>query len=176
MDFRGLFTMIEGDATHPVGPGNKIIVHICNDKGYWGAGFTGSLSVRWLRPQIAYQHYKCLHAEDDDLELGMVQFVHVDHDIWVANVVGQHGTRRGPVPPIRYNAVRKGLRRVARMAGEIHATVHMPKIGCGLGGGDWDVMQPIINEQLCNVGVNVTVYEPATEVRVETVVNEFGDY
>ena len=62
--------MIEGDATHPVGPGNKIIVHICNDKGYWGGGFTGSLSVRWLRPQIAYQHYKCLHAEDEDLELG----------------------------------------------------------------------------------------------------------
>ncbi len=38
---------VKGDATAPIGIGNKIIVHICNDIGRWGKGFVMALSKKW---------------------------------------------------------------------------------------------------------------------------------
>jgi len=154
-----------GDATHPAGSGNKIIVHICNDIGHWGGGFTGAISRRWLKPQMAYHHFHTLHDTDRPMELGTIQLVKVERDIWVANVIGQHGTgNRGYVPPIRYDAVRAGLKNVRIKAARKNASVHMPRIGCGLAGGNWERMEQIIHEELTNHGIDVTVYTPGAEV------------
>jgi hypothetical protein len=35
----------------------------------------------------------------------------------------------------------------------------MPRIGCGLAGGTWDKIEPLIRETLCAAGVPVTVYD-----------------
>jgi len=35
----------------------------------------------------------------------------------------------------------------------------MPKIGAGLGGGDWNIIEAIIESTLCKAGVKVKVYE-----------------
>ena len=37
---------ITGDATAPIGKGNRIIAHVCNDIGAWGAGFVLAISKR----------------------------------------------------------------------------------------------------------------------------------
>lgn len=39
------------------------------------------------------------------------------------------------------------------------ASVHMPRIGCGLGGGNWEFVESLIVEYLCDRGVPVTVYD-----------------
>lgn len=65
------------------------------------------------------------------------------------------------VPPIRYEAVRAGLRRVAEFARAHGATIHMPRIGCGLAGGSWDEVASIIEEELIDKGLDVTVYDLA---------------
>lgn len=39
------------------------------------------------------------------------------------------------------------------------ATVHMPRIGCGLAGGKWSRVQPLTEEGLPDRGVRVTVYD-----------------
>ena len=148
-----------GDATHPVGGGPKIIVHICNDTGGWGKGFVVAVSRRWPQPE---QRYRAWHRgeESESLALGAVQFVAVEDDVWVTNLIGQHGmaTRDG-VPPIRYDAVREGLRQVAAKAKELRASVHMPRIGCGLAGGKWEEIEPIIELELVANGIAVTVYD-----------------
>ena len=46
---------IIGDATKPIGTGNRIITHCCNDLGYWNAGFVKALSLRWSEPERAYR-------------------------------------------------------------------------------------------------------------------------
>lgn len=91
-----------------------------------------------------------------------MQFVAVAPDLWVANLIGQHGLRsdRNPVP-IRYESVRAGLARVAAFAREHGASVHMPRIGAGLAGGRWDQIEAIIQEELADRGIGVTVYDPA---------------
>jgi D-glycero-D-manno-heptose 1,7-bisphosphate phosphatase len=41
---------IVGDATHPLGDGNKVIAHICNDIGAWGAGFVLAIATNQPGP------------------------------------------------------------------------------------------------------------------------------
>ncbi|HJZ91139.1 MAG TPA: hypothetical protein VKE40_09720 [Gemmataceae bacterium] len=75
-------------------------------------------------------------------------------------MVGQRGIKRGKSgPPIRYEAVAECLERVAAKALELGASVHMPRIGCGLAGGEWSKIEPLIEQRLCDRGVAVTVYD-----------------
>lgn len=93
-------------------------------------------------------------------ELGEVQLVGVEDGLWVANLIGQRGVRRrGSKPPIRYEAIRDGLRRVAELAADRDASVHMPRIGCGLAGGKWERIEPLIREQLTATDISVVVYD-----------------
>lgn len=144
---------IKGDATQPRGDGKKIICHICNDKGRWGAGFVLAISKKWKEPEAMYR------AENvQDLKLGNVQLVEVEPGIMVANMIGQHDTNPGPngEAPIRYGAVRAALASVNHMAYRIGATLHMPRIGCGLAGGKWEDIEKIIKEV---ASVDVYVYD-----------------
>ena len=148
-----------GDATDPIGHGPKIIVHICNNAGGWGKGFVVAVSRRWPEPERCYRAWH-RGKEPDEFLLGQVQFVKVESDIWVANLIGQHGmTVRNGVPPVRYDAIRSGLRSVAAKAKELNASVHMPRIGCGLAGGKWEQVEPIIKDELISAGVSVRVYD-----------------
>lgn len=139
---------IKGDATAPQGEGNKFVVHICNDIGGWGKGFVLALSRRWKSPEEQYRRWHKGYFSFP-FELGVAQIVQVERDIWVANLIGQHKIRPiDGVPPVRYDAIRKGLRQVARLADDYQASIHMPRIGCGLAGGQWSIVEEIIAETL----------------------------
>jgi O-acetyl-ADP-ribose deacetylase (regulator of RNase III) len=152
----GKIKYVDGDATRPRGEGKKIIVHCCNDIGAFGAGFVLALSRRWKEPEEFYRSVPV-----NELKLGNVQIVEVEKDIIVANMIGQHGVGYSPdgQPPIRYNAIRTCLTAVNKLAVEIGATVHGPKFGSGLAGGDWKEIEKIIKETV-TVDVTVYIYKP----------------
>lgn len=148
---------IEGDATAPITEGPAIIAHLCNDIGAWGKGFVLALSKKWEAPEAAYRNW---HSSGDGFRLGEVQFVQVDSSLYVANMIGQKGIRRGKnQTPIRYEAVESCLMQVATKARELKAAVHMPRIGCGLAGGKWEEIEPIIQRCLVGEGICVHVYD-----------------
>lgn len=148
-----------GDATAPPGTGPRIIAHVCNDIGGWGRGFVMALSRRGREPETAYRTWY-RDRDRNDFALGAVQMVSVHENLWVANMIGQHGIRRaGGRPPIRYEAVEEALGRLAEHALDLGASVHMPRIGAGLAGGDWARIEPLIQERLCERGLDVTVYD-----------------
>ena len=143
---------VTGDATAPTGNGNRIIAHVCNDIGAWGAGFVLAISKRWPHPKALYLKSK------STLALGMVQLVQVERGIWVANMVAQRGIRtEAGVPPIRYDALLQCLKELGLYAHQLQASVHMPRIGCGLAGGKWERVEPLIVETL--PGTQVFVYD-----------------
>ena len=149
---------VTGDATAPTGPGPKIIAHVCNDVGGWGLGFVLALSRRWREPEEAYLRWYEGRASND-FGLGAVQLVAVGSELWVANLVGQHGLEAGPDgPPVRYDAIETALTEVAVQAVGLGATVHMPRIGSGLAGGDWSVIEATIERTLSASGVRTVVY------------------
>lgn len=155
----GTIRYVEGDATAPIGAGPKIIVHVCNDQGGWGKGFVVAISKRWKAPEREYRAWS-RRGSEPPFELGQVQVVPVADGLSVANLIGQEGMRaRQGVPPIRYGAVAEGLAGVRAHALREGASVHMPRIGCGLAGGKWEEILPIIERELLTHGVDVTVYD-----------------
>lgn len=148
-------TYVTGDATEPIGDGFKVIAHCCNDIGAWGAGFVLALSRKWPEPEDAYREM----GLEDGYSGGTVCIVSVAPQIKVANIIGQHGchSNRMGHPPVRYDWIRVGLGFV-RCDLPDHS-VHMPRIGCGLAGGDWSVMERVIEETLCAHDVAVYVYD-----------------
>lgn len=166
-------TYLKGDATRPQEPGPKLLVHICNTVGRWGAGFVLSISKRWSEPEIQYRNwfrgnYGFRGNYDDKMvttsgsfALGEIQIVKVSDDLAVVNMIAQESVCNfgaSLIPPIRYEALRTCLGQVAAHAKYSNASVHMPKIGTGLAGGDWAVIEPIIQEQLRDIPVFVYEY------------------
>lgn len=149
---------LKGDATNPQIKGNKIIIHICNDIGGWGKGFVMAISKRWKKPENEYRKW---FQSGENFNLGEIQIVQVEEDVWVCNMIGQHKTVTNSkgIAPIRYEAVEKGLNKLIDEALQLNASVHMPRIGCGLAGGKWEEIEPIIERTLLENDVEVYVYD-----------------
>lgn len=152
-------TYVRGDATVPSVKGVKVIAHVCNDIGGWGKGFVLAVSRRWPEPEAAYRAWHRDRAAND-FALGAVQLVQVERYVWVANMIGQRGTRTGSKGvPVRYEAIDTALARLADHTTALGASVHMPRIGCGLAGGKWPRVEPMVTERLVRRGIAVTVYD-----------------
>jgi O-acetyl-ADP-ribose deacetylase (regulator of RNase III) len=153
---------IVGDATTPVSYGPAVVVHVCNDVGGWGRGFVLAISAKWKAPEEAYRRW--YSGDGQSFGLGEVQSVQVEPHLWVANMVAQHDVRRiGGSPPIRYDALRSALIKVAAFCLGKSATAHMPRIGCGLAGGQWSEVSRLIDEELTAKEIPVTVYDLETK-------------
>lgn len=145
---------VYGDATCPLDVENytnKIIVHICNDLGYWNKGFVQAISNKWNKPEYYYRKLT-------NHTLGLVQYIKVEQHIWVCNMIAQKGINRKGTKFIRrvdYDILQKCLKKAKKKALSINATIHMPKIGSGLAGGDWAIIEGIITKILNDVPVMV---------------------
>ncbi len=141
---------VKGDATSPIGDGNKIIPHICNDEKKWGAGFVIAISKRWYAPELVYRKKK-------EYKLGTVDFIRVEDNIIVANMIAQKGIGydENGNPPIRYDALRTALIEVNNHAILTGSSIHAPMFGAGLSCGDWKVIEQIIKDV---VTVPVIIY------------------
>jgi O-acetyl-ADP-ribose deacetylase (regulator of RNase III) len=147
---------VKGNALEPVGEGKKVIIHICNNYGAWGAGFVLAISKKWDLPE---REYKSLGKAKQ--KLGNVQFVMVENDIIIANMIAQDGLqmKEFDLPPVHYTALDICLQKVYRLAHSMNASVHLPRIGVGLGRGRWDVIEFLLNDNLVKKDVDVVVYD-----------------
>lgn len=143
---------VQGDATQPIGEGNKIIAHVVNSIGKWGKGFTKSIDQRW---PLAATNYKTV-ALSIPLRCGMSISIRLAQDIFMVHMVAQLGVRsaRNPVP-LLYPALEECLRELAKTARDTEASVHMPRIGCGLAGGQWELVEPLIQKHLPDITVYI---------------------
>ena len=163
---------IKGDATDPSGDGTKMICHICNNSGRWGRGFVLALSKKWTDPELKYRNWfltKTISTSRSKqiipFRLGMVQYVYVAPEILVANMIAQNGTVQkydksgNIIPLVHYLSLDKCLEKCSGFAKELNASVHMPRIGCGLGGGKWEIIEPMIKEIFSQNDIQVVVYD-----------------
>ncbi|WP_292008267.1 macro domain-containing protein [Chryseobacterium sp.] len=149
---------LKGDATAPQASGVKIIAHICNDLGGWGKGFVLAVSKRWKEPEKEYRDWHRFRSKNN-FGLGEIQVIQVEKYIYVANMIGQKGMKTGSNGvPVRYEAIEKCLTKLTQEAKNLGASVHMPRIGCGLAGGKWEMIEPVITKTLLENDVEVYVY------------------
>lgn len=144
---------VTGDATEPIDgvfgiiKPTKIIAHVVNNVGAWGAGFVLAISKKWPEVEKYYrQYYKNYTLGGVQwLDLSAIKKEYFALGITIANMFAQHGTlSKSNAHPLHYAHLRYCLNSVFSYAQTYNVSVHMPKIGSGLGGGDWDKILEII--------------------------------
>lgn len=160
---------VTGDLfSHPtlrsnLGPSRTYICHIVNSIGAWGSGFVIPLGKKYPESREEYlKYYK-------DYNLGGCQVIDVNKDlnILVVNMFAQDGisnyAKTVNVKPFQYGHFAECLV-VLRKHLHSRDEILMPLVGAGLGGGNWDIIEEIIENIIGDY--NVTIYQlPGQEVR-----------
>jgi O-acetyl-ADP-ribose deacetylase (regulator of RNase III) len=119
-----------------------VIVHGCNAHGVMGSGVALAIRNKW---PSAFNKYRDKY-QTNGLSLGEVIFANVE-DKWIANAITQQNFGSDGQRYVDYEAVESCLRQVKNFM-EVYGydSLAMPKIGAGLGGGDWTVIENIITK------------------------------
>ncbi len=153
-----------GDAVIPRGKGTKVVAHVVNDATpNWGGGFARVVAKKWPAAQKDFVDW--ISSDRLNLSLGSVRAVSVDDDVIICSIIAQHGYGDSKTPRIRYHALEAGLGKLAELALQSNASVHVPRIGCGQAGGNWSVVAEMLDRHLCRRGIDVAVYDLAAERR-----------
>lgn len=126
---------------------NGIIIQSCNCCGPMG-GLAGAIKKKW--PIVEEQYLDLLKTklkEHNFLFLGDVQLIEVEEDkIFVCNLFGQLNISASE-RQTEYCALYKGLEKTKQDYAFFFNTreIYFPYLwGCGLGGGDWNIVSEII--------------------------------
>jgi hypothetical protein len=150
-------TSLRGNALEPRGKGPRIIAQIVNDKTpNWGAGFARAVRNEYPPVQKDFKEWAVIHR--DKFSLGNVHTSVISNELYLVNMIAQHGYGESVKPRIRYAALRDCLHQLRKIAISKSASVHMPRIGTGYAGGNWSYILELIDEVLVRNGIDVTIY------------------
>jgi O-acetyl-ADP-ribose deacetylase (regulator of RNase III) len=137
----------------------KTIVHGCNAQGAYGAGVAAI--IRRDFPQ-AYHAYKDKYEKNGKLELGSIIIApcgdgNADNFKVIINAITQEYYGRDHKRYVSYNAIADAMSRINLIAKLGLKEVAMPKIGAGLAGGNWNIIEAIVESELKDVQPHVYV-------------------
>lgn len=137
----------------------NIIAHQVNCLGVMGGGV--ALQIRKQFPNV-YKEYThlCSQYEGNPAGLlGNVQILNIGDNKWIANCFGQNDCFRLKVCTV-YEALDKCFAQLYNIAKSRGLSIAMPyMIGCGLAGGDWDVVYSMLQKYFDNNDVKLTLYK-----------------
>lgn len=138
-----MITYVDGDILEA--PENFLVQSV-NHRGLMGAGLAKALLQK--HPKII-DNYKimCEKLSYEEIKRdGLVSWYKVSEDKYVVSIFGQEYYGRNK-KYTDYVSLGNGLETVRLFAQSRDYTVAIPSgIGCGLGGGDWDIVQDIIEQ------------------------------
>lgn len=135
------------------------IVHGCNAEGVMGSGVAKIVKEKY--PQAFQDYYEYCQLRDSNYLLGFIKPSTQPDGKVIINAITQlgYGHRGGRF--VSYDAVDdcmlavQGFLKITQQP--TPSNISMPKIGAGLGGGNWDIIEQIIKSHLWMH--NVTVWE-----------------
>lgn len=152
---------VEGDLIHLALNGHfDVIVHGCNCFHTMGAGIANTIRIIFPEAYVA----DCTTAKGYHKKLGKFSYVTVKRPpmnrITIVNGYTQFHYK-GNGMHANYTAIRS-------VFGGIKALFHdsrigYPKIGAGLGGGDWVIIKQIIEEELEGEDHTLVIYKKETQ-------------
>ena len=137
---------------------NDIVLHQVNCKGVMGGGI--ALQIKRKFPNVyetynnycEYMRYKCL-GDMLDVETNKEGM-----EFTIGNCFGQDGYGRNKVYT-NYEALKKSFEKV-KLFSELYNRILIPYgIGCGLAGGDWNIVLRIIEEVFKDCEVLIVKYD-----------------
>lgn len=143
--------MIRYEVANLLQAGEDVVVHGVNARGAFGSGVAGAMAAAW---PDARQSYVAAFAAGR-IELGKVVWARLANGRVVGHAVTQPTYGRAGVH-VSISALRSCMAEVAGAAAQGipgvlpgFRSVAMPRIGAGLGGGDWREIESVI-EQACS--------------------------
>lgn len=146
---------IKGDIVEIFRLGNDI-AHGCNCFCVMGAGVAGQLRSEF--PQVA----EADDLEDDyftDKRYKLGKFSIADHLNGV-NVCYNVYSQYNPGPSIDYGALLNCFINLNKARADIKRSLYIPRIGAGIAGGDWKLIEKLINLVTPNISIIVVDYCP----------------
>lgn len=162
-------TLVKRDLIEVMKSGYPMMVmHGCNMQGAMGAGF--AKEVRAFAEPCYYDYANWLDFQEDANmrpTLGDVR-VNQQHSVLFFHALTQDTYGREE-RKLNYGALAKACSfvnsylkknpEVARLfRSNIGSRIHMPKIGCGLAGGDWNIVKEILQVSF-DSDISIVVYE-----------------
>jgi len=130
-----------------------VIVHGCNCFHTMGAGLARQIKLAFPEAWSA----DCATPHGKRSKLGTCSHAKCHRPqgtVTVVNAYTQYRTGRGK--QTSYSALRRCMRWVTEHCSG--CSIGMPKIGAGLGGGDWHIIREIIHEELGDEDVTIVEY------------------
>lgn len=119
-----------------------IIAHGCNAQGVMGSGV--ALAVKNNYPECFAQYVHDIQI--NSFWVGENSIYHHSEELTIVNCITQMYYGRDGSKYVSYDAVDQCMRRLFKLANELEKDVHLPKIGAGFGGGNWNIIKTIIEE------------------------------
>ena len=121
-----------------------IIAHGVNTSGGFGSGIAGQIATFF--PEVRALYFA--KYEKKGWKLGDVQFAPTDleHPQIIANCATQEEYYPRNKVHADYGAVLTCMEKVKNFAKANDFSIAIPKIGCGLAGGDWNIVHKILEE------------------------------
>jgi O-acetyl-ADP-ribose deacetylase (regulator of RNase III) len=135
-----------------------IIAHGVNCQGVMGSGVAAAIIKKW---PIVYDRYIHFYKEQDGAEelLGLTNTVNVKKDLHVANLFSQRFYGKDGRVYANVKAIYTGMVSIIKYAIAVDLPIIIPKIGCGLGGLDWDKdVLPAIEKAMRDTYPTVDIY------------------
>jgi len=131
-----------------------VIGHGCNASGGFGSGVAGAIRKKWPEMYDLYKH----HHKHGLLELGTTHYARINRNLLVVNMITQQRYGYDGKKYADEEAIVRTMQNLMLMADMWTLPVYVPKIGCGLGGLDYnDDVEPIFEfmAEKYNIEINV---------------------
>lgn len=138
-----------------------IIAHQVNCQFVMGGGVALALRKRW---PVVYKKYleigKLYTNKPSNKWLGMCQIVEIDQNRYVANLFGQDDLGHGKCFT-DYSALETALKELAWQVEYMELkTIAFPWLmSCGLGGGDWNIVKPLIEKIFEDLDIEIQYWK-----------------
>ena len=151
----------------------NVIAHQVNCKGVMGAGIAKLIRHQFLTASQYKQYQEICKSFGEEL-LGKCYLMRIaGNKRYVANLWGENEPT-GIRQDTDYGALKNALKELELTVSQNNLTVALPSyLGCGLAGGDWQVVYGMIQEVFCHSSVPVTIYY--LEDSIKKLWDEFGE-
>lgn len=121
---------------------SQYILHGCNCQGVMGSGVAKTIKEKY---PLAFEEYKLIYDKFNCLQLGTTIFVKQPGGKTIINALTQLNYGRNGVH-VSYWAIANIFKDLNTLVEE-RSEISMPMIGAGLGGGNWNVISSIIENE-----------------------------
>ncbi|WP_210335067.1 ImmA/IrrE family metallo-endopeptidase [Mesorhizobium mediterraneum] len=134
-----------------------VVCQLVNDRATrWGGGVAKQMAKR--HPNAEAEFGEWIKSVPRSARLGKVHYATTAEGTTLASLVAQEGYGPGGAH-IRYHALARCLANIDKFVFARNASVHMPRLGTGGAGAEWEIVESLIRQHFEGLAKGVWIYD-----------------